>query len=156
MARPQRNSGFAMSDARHKNRGRSLLAQLIATPRRFTFDAAIRILMKAARTGDPAEAARFRTPPGLAFPSADVLDVRRGDGKKPDVTIGLMGLTGPSGVLPRHYTETVSQTLRNRSTALHEFLDMLGGRYVAFFARASAKYRPARAAETAQLRAQGL
>jgi type VI secretion system protein ImpH len=36
---------------------------------------------------------------------------------------------------------------------LHEFLDMLGHRFVAFFARAAMKYRPARAAETAALRA---
>jgi type VI secretion system protein ImpH len=64
-----------------------------------------------------------------------------------------MGLTGPSGVLPRAYSEIVTQTRRGRSTALHEFLDMLGHRFVAFFARAAMKYRPARAAETAALRA---
>ena len=59
--------------------------------------------------------------------------------------------TGPSGVLPRSYSEIVTQSRRLRSTALHEFLDMLGHRFVAFFARAAVKYRPARAAETAAL-----
>ena len=125
-----------MSDAKGRHAGRSLLSRLIATPRRYSFDAAVRILSRAAKTDDPAEAARFRTPAGLGFPGADVLEIRRGAANKPDVTVGLMGLTGPSGVLPRHYTETVSVTLRQRSTALHEFLDLLGSRFVAFFARA--------------------
>ena len=35
-------------------------------------------------------------------------------------------------------------TRRGRSLALHDFLDMLGHRFVAFFARAGMKYRPAR------------
>ena len=70
----------------------------------------------------------------------------------PEVTVGLIGLTGPSGVLPRYYSEVVTQTLRARSTALRDFLDLLAHRFVAFFARAGIKYRPARAAETASLR----
>ena len=61
----------------------------------------------------------------------------------PDVTVGLMGLTGPSGVLPRYYSEVVTQTLRSRSTALRDFLDLLSHRFVAFFAGAGMKYRPA-------------
>ena len=129
---------------------RSVLATLRETPRKFRFDAAVRVLNRAHRTEDPATAARFRTPPGLVYPPADVL--RLHGGARPDVTIGVMGLTGPSGVLPRHYTDFVTQTLRGRSTALHDFLDMLGHRFVAFFARGVIKYRPAPAAETAALR----
>jgi type VI secretion system protein ImpH len=129
---------------------RSVFATLRETPRKFRFDAAVRILTRVYKTEDPADAARFRTPPGLVYPPADVLQVH-GDGR-PDVTLGLMGLTGPAGVLPRHYTEFVTQTLRGRSTALHDFLDMLSHRFVAFFARSTIKYRPAPAAETAALR----
>jgi len=129
----------------------SVLARLLREPRRFRFDAMVRVLMRAARQDDPAAAIRFRTPPGLAFPAADVQDVRDG-GKRQDATIGLMGLTGPSGVLPRYYSEIVSQTLRGGSTALHEFLDMIGERFVGFFALAAIKYRPSRAAELALLR----
>ena len=55
-------------------------------------------------------------------------------------------------MLPRHYTDAVVQALRNRSSSLHAFLDTLSHRFVAFFARAGAKYRPARAAEAAALR----
>jgi type VI secretion system protein ImpH len=132
----------------------SLLARLIREPRRFGFDAAVRIFMRAHRRDEPADAMRFRTPPGLTFPPADVLEIRRGgtgEKARPDVVVGLMGLTGPSGVLPRYYSEIVSQTLRGGSAALHQFLDMLGERFVGFFAQAGIKYRPARAADTATL-----
>lgn len=135
-------------------RARSVLAGLAAAPRRFRFDAAVRVLTRARRSDDPAEVMRFRTPSGLVFPPADVLEVDA-RGPQPELTVGLMGLTGPSGVLPRAYSEIVTQTRRGRSTALHEFLDLLGHRFVAFFARAAMKYRPARAAETAALRASG-
>ncbi len=124
------------------------LERLMRDPRRFRFDAAIRILLRAAKATDPSEAVRFRTPPGLTFPPSDVLEVRP-KGKTLDMTVGLMGLTGPSGVMPRYYSEMVSSTLRGGSDALHVFVDMLGSRFVAFFARAGIRYRPARAAETA-------
>jgi type VI secretion system protein ImpH len=129
---------------------RSPLELLSGTPRRFGFDAAVRLLTLARRTEDPAEVARFRSPPGLTYPPADVLEVH-GTGR-PDVTVGVMGLVGPTGVLPRHYTDAVVQALRGRSSSLHAFVDLLSHRFVAFFARAGAKYRPARAAETAALR----
>ncbi len=136
-------------------KARSALAQLRAMPRRFRFDAAVRVLAWARRAEDPTEILRFRSPAGLVYPPADVLDVRPHDGGLPEVTVGLMGLTGPSGVLPRYYSEVVTQTLRERSTALRDFLDMLAHRFVAFFARAGMKYRPARAAEAASLRTTG-
>ena len=129
-------------------RGQPPLERLVREPRRFRFDAAIRILLRAARSADPSDAIRFRTPPGLVFPPADVLEVKPG-GKTTEMTVGLMGLTGPSGVLPRYYAEMVSSTLRGGSNALHAFLDLLASRFVGFFARAGIKYRPARAADTA-------
>lgn len=135
-------------------RARSVLALLAAAPRRFRFDAAVRVIMRASRSDDPAEAMRFRTPPGLAYPPADVMELESG-GKRPELTVGLMGLTGPSGVLPRSYSDVVVQSRRGRSAALHDFLDMLGHRFVAFFARAGMKYRPARAMDVAALQGAG-
>jgi type VI secretion system protein ImpH len=130
-------------------RRRSVLAWLAAEPGRFRFDAAVRVLARARRTRDPADALRFRSPPGLVYPPADVIDVRPQGDAPPQVTVGLMGLFGPSGVLPRYYSEIVTLALRSRSTALRDFLDLLAHRFVAFFARAGVKYRPARAAEVA-------
>lgn len=129
---------------------RSALALLGGMPRRFRFDAAVRVLTWARRTDEPADAVRFRSPPGLLYPPADVLEVRQQGDTRPEVTVGLMGLTGPSGVLPRYYTEVLTQTLRSRSFALRDFMDVLTHRMIAFFARAGTKYRPARAAEIAQ------
>jgi type VI secretion system protein ImpH len=131
---------------------RPTLSALGAEPRRFRFDAAIRVLTRARRTDDPAAAVRFRSPAGLVYPPAEIVDLRQQGDAPPDVTVGLMGLTGPSGVLPRYYSEVVTQTLRARSAALRDFVDLLAHRFVAFFARAGAKYRPARAAETAEQR----
>jgi len=129
---------------------RSPLAAVSAEPRRFRFDAAVRVLTRARGTDDPAAAVRFHAPAGLVYPAADIVELRQQGDSLPDVTVGLMGLTGPSGVLPRHYSELVTQTLRARSTALRDFVDLLAHRFVAFFARGGAKYRPARAAEVAQ------
>ena len=128
----------------------SSYARLLAEPRRFRFDAAVRVLTHAAKTSDPAEAARFRSPPGLAYVPADILSIApAADSQPPQVAAGVIALTGVAGVLPRPYTEFLTTTLRRRSPALHHFVDMLAHRFVAFFARAGAKYRLNRELEIA-------
>jgi type VI secretion system protein ImpH len=125
-------------------------AALLAEPRRFRFDAAIRILARVSGTTDPAEAARFRSTPGFAYPAAEIVAVEPpANGHAPQLTTPAIGLTGAAGVLPRMYTEVLTQTLRGRSRALHEFLDMLSHRIVAMFAGAGIKYRLNRTAEAA-------
>ena len=128
-------------------------ARLLARPQEFAFDAAVRILTFARGRADPADAARFRSIPNFAFPAADITDARQDDAatgeKPPRVTTPVMGLIGPTGVLPRHYTEAVGRTLRNRSPALHDFIDTLAHRFVAGFARAGIKYRVNRTADSA-------
>jgi type VI secretion system protein ImpH len=130
----------------------SALARLLREPRRFAFDAGVRVLMQAAGTPDPAEAVRFRSLPGLGFAGADISRVQESEaGGPPRLTTPVMALTGPAGVLPRYYTEVLSQTLRDRSRAMHDFVDLLSHRMVGHFARAGVKYRLARAVETARL-----
>jgi type VI secretion system protein ImpH len=127
----------------------SALRSLLRAPRRFTFDAAVRVLQYAVRGTEPARVARFRSPPHLAYPGADIISIQ--EGTPPTVVTPVIGLAGPTGVLPRGYTEQVSTATRERSPSLHAFIDMAADRFVAHFAAAGAKYRPARAAETAQL-----
>nr|WP_245214316.1 type VI secretion system baseplate subunit TssG [Pararoseomonas indoligenes] len=125
------------------------MGRLLADPRRFTFDAAVRVLGFARRQPDPAEAARFVSLSGAAYPGSEVTLVE--DPRQPSpprVAVGLIGLTGPSGVLPRHYSDAVTAAHRNRSHSLGDFLDVLAHRMVARFAAAGAKYRPQRAADT--------
>ena len=125
------------------------LARLMRQPRRYAFDAAVRLLQHAARHQDPAAVLRFRSVPSLAQPPADVLAILPGD--RPQVSVAVMGLVGATGVLPRGYSEVLGGTLRNRSRALHDFLDMLSHRMVAHFARAGTKYRLHRAMDLAAL-----
>lgn len=144
------------------------LERLMADPDRFGFDAAVRVLLHAAGNADPAVELRFRSVAGLAYPAAEVLGVAQTPkGVPPDVIVSVMELTGPSGVLPRSYTETLNATFRARdrtpgksvsaarSSALHNFLDMLSHRMVAHFARAGTKYRPSRMAEMSGLAGKG-
>lgn len=130
----------------------SVFARLQREPQRFAFDAAVRILTHAARSRDLEGAVRFHSPSGLAFPPADILMVQPAQGSLPPaVTTPVMALTGATGVLPRFYSEVLAATLRNRSRALHDFLDMLSHRFVLHFARAGVKYRLNRATEAARL-----
>ncbi len=132
-------------------RDATAMARLKAEPARFGFDAAVRVLLHAARTADPAAAARFRSLPGLAFPAAEVAALRPAHGRPPDLAVTAMALTGASGVLPRFYSEVETATLRNGSHALHEFLDMLAQRLIGAFAAAGIKYRLHRSAEASAL-----
>ena len=116
-------------------RPRSLLENLLDVPSRFSFDAAIAVMMRASGQGEVGAAVRFQAPVGLAFASADILAVRSSPGGF-TATPGMVGLTGPAGVLPRPYTEIANAEHRQRSAALADFLDVLAQRPVAQFAEA--------------------
>ena len=121
----------------------SPLARLIADPRRFSFDAAIRIL--AARRAASGRQ-HFRASGGAAFPAAEVVAVEA-DAAGASITTTLIGLTGPSGTLPAHITDAVVTAGRRRSPSFGAFLDMLSERMVAAFGGAGIKYRPHRDAD---------
>lgn len=128
------------------------LARLLAQPRRFTFDAAVRLLSFHRREADPAEATHFTAAAGSSFPGGEVtevaIDPRKGTAR---MTVGLIGLTGPVAVLPRHYSDAVIVDQRTRSYSLTHFLDVISDRMIAAFAAAGTKYRPHRAADTGAL-----
>ncbi len=130
-------------------RAPSAWARLLREPRRFGFDAAMRLLMHRARSPDPAEAGRFRSIARASFERAEVASVAERPGQPPEVGITLIGLLGLSGVMPRLYTELAGQ--RGRNVALHAFIDLLAQRMVGAFAAAGTKYRLHRARETAAL-----
>ncbi len=130
----------------------SLLARLQREPQRFRFDAALRVLMRARRTADPADAADFRSQPGLGFPAAEVTAVAPpGQAGRPRVSVALIGLVGAAGVLPRLYGELAGLSLRRGSSGLLDFVDLLSQRMIGCFARAGIKYRLNRSTETAAL-----
>jgi type VI secretion system protein ImpH len=128
----------------------SAAARFFAEPRRFRFDAAVRLLLRRAKSTDPAAAMRFTTPASLAYPGAEIAAATPpSEAEAPQVATPVLGLAGPAGVLPALYREVLVATLRNRSRALADFLDMLAERLIAMFARAGIKYRLNRSAETA-------
>jgi type VI secretion system protein ImpH len=133
------------------------MARLEAEPHRFTFDAAVRVLTFRRQRADPAGAAHFTSVAGSSYPAAEVTQVQDDAGQPgagisvPRVTVGLIGLTGPVGVLPRYYTDAVVADQRTRAFSLTRFLDLISHRMVAAFAAAGAKYRPHRAADVGAL-----
>ena len=128
---------------------RTLLETVLAEPERFAFDAAIAVLMQAAgRHGHADSPIRFRATTGLGFIASDIAAVQQ-EAAAFHLETGIIGLTGPSGVLPRPYTDLVNTERRERSPALAAFLDLLAQRPIAAFAAAGVKYQPHRAARMA-------
>lgn len=92
------------------------------------------------------EPVRFRSRVALDFPASEIHEIRQetdenGQTRIPEMLINFMGMIGPSGVLPIHYTELVLDRVRHRDTAMWAFLDIFTHRTVSMFYRAWAKYR---------------
>lgn len=144
----------------------SLIDRLFQEPHAFDFFQAVRILERAAmddlatpespdagRIGedkDPRlEAVRIRAQQALFFPTGEVEGAARGTRqpggdalrRPPELTVNFMGLTGPSGVLPQHYSEFLIRATRERSIAPRDFFDIFNHRMTSLFMRAWEKYR---------------
>jgi type VI secretion system protein ImpH len=95
------------------------------------------------------EAVRFRAHQSLSFPASELSEIRRAPGPSDvlvqalptELVVTFLGLTGPNGVLPRHYTELLLQRIRERDYALRDFLDLFNHRLISLFYRAWEKYR---------------
>ena len=119
------------------------LERLRREPARFSLDQAAAVVAPGA---DPVDIT-FRTVSKLGAPAGEVAMARQSD---TDLVTPTFGLIGPGGVLPRHYTAWVESESRQRSTALHAFLDLLGRRFTGLYVKAGAKYRPTRNARQAE------
>jgi type VI secretion system protein ImpH len=132
----------------------SVAARLFAEPYAFDFFQAVRLLQMLQPDRKPVglgstvdvEAARFRTLASLTFPPSAIYELERpAPAQAALMTVTFFGLTGPSGILPRHYTELLMRIQRESKAperfAMRDWLDMFSNRMTAHFYRAWAKYR---------------
>jgi type VI secretion system protein ImpH len=135
---------------------------LFAEPYRFDFFQAVRLLEQidperapVGQDSEPLnEAVRFRTRASLTFPPSQIFKLAGGrseNGGPPEMTVAFMGLTGPLGVLPQHFTELVAERARYGDTALWEFFDLFNHRAISLFYRIWEKHRLTVAFERGQL-----
>src|SRR5262245_17308856 len=135
----------------------SLIEALRATPARFEFVQALRLLQAATRAAaryapqananpvgfdhaPASEVARLRAAADLAFPSSEVAAIAASEGR-PEVTVSFLGLNGVSGLLPSYYSQLVLDANRDKNSAPRDFFDLFNHRALSFFLRASCKYR---------------
>lgn len=127
----------------------SPIARLYADPWRFGFFQAVRLVYRAERFNAVPTAAnpgplRFATPASLSFPASELDELEAPDEarRQARMTVNFLGLTGPMGVLPRHYTEWMIARRQVRDPAAQDFFDLFNHRLVTLFWQAWAKYRP--------------
>jgi len=151
--------------ATESRRENAALEQLLfEEPFRFNFFQAVRLLERLDEGREPVgrdtrpghEAVRFVARLGLSFPASSIHDLRPAVVDRdlappgtPIMTVAFMGLTGPLGVLPTFYTETLigefvrcQRLKRDSIPPLAAFFDLLNHRLISLFYRAWDKYHP--------------
>ena len=155
--------------------GAPLRQQLLEEAQKFDFFQAVRLLERLAygeadhgaardrpvgHDHDPKkEAIRFRAFPSHRFPVGEVREINerpKTGAEEPsapprEMTVAFMGLTGPCGVLPPHYTSLLIERIRAKDFALRDFFDLFNHRTISLFYRAWEKYRFFTAYERAEI-----
>jgi len=146
----------------------ALESRLFQESYRFEFFQAVRWLerlyperRRVGNTDDPGqEVVHFHARHSLSFPPSEIYEIttaaRSGERAEKKIaplkmTVNFMGLTGPMGVLPRHYTELLME--RPGHEALRDFLDIFNHRLISLFYLAWQKFQPAVAFEKVALAA---
>ena len=145
----------------------ALIDRLFQESHRFDFFQAVRILeqffsetpdqasadarAEVGRDATPSEEiVRFRTLASQSFPPSAITSIESrpantaDDSKQnppPEMTVGFMGLTGPQGALPQHYTTLLLARIREDDFSSQEFFDLFNHRLISLFYRAWEKYR---------------
>ena len=140
---------------------RSPIDQLLATPQRFGFHQAVRLLgrwLRGRHGANGRPTLRYRNSLSLAFPASEIAQLhvhrhdagpdqetgRQGEGiERIDMTPAFMGLLGSGGALPLFYTELLAarEEAPHRDAAARAFLDIFQHRAVSLFHEAWHKHR---------------
>lgn len=150
----------------------ALVDEILATPQRFEFFQAVRVIddatwrrMVAASSRDALlrrdddGLVRLHSAITLGFPGGAIVAASRpaDGGLEPvECEVACFGLVGPAGVLPRHYTTLIMERLRRfRDATLRDFLDVIENRSLWLLYRAWTKYRQVPLIERTRLRDSG-
>jgi type VI secretion system protein ImpH len=125
--------------------------ELRANPTAFGFFQAVQLLERmrprrqaVGRFVDPAEeVVRFGVHRSISFPASEIQSLSMEDGGPAMMRVNFLGLIGPSGVLPHHYTLLTVDRGRTRESAFGDFLDLFHHRILSLFYRAWRKNRVA-------------
>jgi len=130
--------------------GPSVRETLVEESHRFQFVQAVRLLklLSPSRQGvggtakPKEEIVRFKTRQSFSFPPSEIYELKLpvSPDRPLEMTVAFMGLTGASGVLPRHYTELLLERIRQKDFGLIGFLDVFNHRMISLFYRAWEKH----------------
>lgn len=145
--------------SRRKNS--SVIKLLTENPGDFSFQQAVRLLERSTvfrvtqsekTTSNPiakfvppqTEFVRFKTKQSFSFPASEIAVVTPGmkDSKinQWNMDVNFIGLTGISGVLPYHYTETILKRIKSKDRTIEHFLNLFNHRTASLFYQAKNKY----------------
>lgn len=120
------------------------------------FFAAIRYLqiISGNRIGDDTNVSQepiaLKSLPAINFPATEVATISPGENGKPNAVVTFLGLFGPSGALPQHYTQTIIDRIRAKDTTMSDFLDIFNHRWLSLYYRGWEKNFLPASFETAQ------
>ena len=87
------------------------------------------------------EVVKFRSSIGLGFAEAAARQNDKPRSARQELFVNFMGLAGPSGVLPQHYSRLLMERSRRRDSTLADFFDIFNHRLISLFYRGWIKYR---------------
>lgn len=128
----------------------SVLERLYNEPQTFDFFQAVRLLERgngSTMQDERTPRVRFRAHNSSSFPASEIFDLVASpdDPQGTEMTVTFLGLTGPSGVLPHHYTEMLQRLHRELRSphkfALRDWFDMFNDRLTRLFYRVWEKNR---------------
>lgn len=141
-------------DSPSRRSNRDLNDALKAQTPRYRFFQAVRLLALNQSTQDKKHGhgglppnLRFRTPATLSFPASEIDQLQAREATSEDqaaleMRVNFMGLTGPSGALPTHYTELLIERRQfYRDGTAHAFFDLFSHRAISLFYSAWRKYQ---------------
>jgi type VI secretion system protein ImpH len=122
---------------------------LETVPQEFDFFQAVRLFERVFPGRAPvgrfitpsSEVARFAAHASMVFPASAIQRVDWPESGVPAIIVNFMGLTGPMGVLPLFYTQTIIERVRAKDTSMLAFFDIFNHRMISLFYEAWEKYR---------------